>query len=35
VRWTQESLGRVRAIVMIVVGAPILAAYILSRLRGS
>jgi hypothetical protein len=34
-RWTQESLGRIRAIVMIVIGALILVAYILSRLRGS
>jgi hypothetical protein len=34
VRWTQESLGRMRAIVMIVAGALILAAYILSRMRG-
>jgi hypothetical protein len=34
-RWTRESLGRIRAIVMIVVGALILAAYLLSRLRGS
>jgi len=34
-RWTQESLGRIRVIVMIVVGALILTAYVLSRLRGS
>jgi len=27
-RWTQESLGRIRAIVMIVIGALILVAYI-------
>jgi len=34
-RWTQESLGRIRAIVMIAIGALILVAYILSRRRGS
>lgn len=30
-RWTQESLGKVRAIVMVVVGALILVAYLMSR----
>ena len=30
-RWTQESLGTIRAIVMAVVGVLILVAYILSR----
>jgi hypothetical protein len=34
-RWTRESLGRIRAIVMIIVGALILLTYILSRVRGS
>jgi hypothetical protein len=33
-RWTQESLGRIRAIVMVVVGALILLAYVVSRVRG-
>jgi hypothetical protein len=33
-RYTQESLGRVRAIVMVVVGALILLAYVITRVRG-
>ena len=30
-RWTQESLGTIRAIVMVVVGVLVLVAYVLSR----
>jgi hypothetical protein len=33
-RWTQESLGKVRAFVMVGVGVLVLLAYIVSRLRG-
>lgn len=31
-RWTQESLGKARGIVMVVVGALVLIAYLISRL---
>jgi hypothetical protein len=34
-RWTQENLVKARGIVMVVVGALVLAAYLISRLRGS
>jgi hypothetical protein len=34
-RWTQENLVKVRGIVMVSVGALILAAYLFSRLHGS
>jgi hypothetical protein len=33
-RWNQESLVKVRGIVIFVVGALILLAYVISRLRG-
>ena len=34
-RWTQEQLTKIRAIVMAAIGLLLLAAYLLSRLRGS
>ena len=34
-RWTQENLLKARGIVMVVVGALILVAYLISRLHGS
>jgi hypothetical protein len=34
-RWTQENLVKARGIVMVVVGALILVAYLISRLHGS
>jgi len=35
VRWTKENLARVRGVILAVVAALILVAYLISRLHGS